>query len=166
MTSSRKLLARLVATGRAPATALPARRPSNAHAALCARKGDRKAACTCGATKRTHALEDSLLAQLAEFGVRLESGRVERDAEYLPPRKFRGDLVFYAARLVVEVQGWRSGFGPHGGISKANADVDKHSLSAANGWRVLPVTAGTIRDGSAAARIALALLWRPEEERT
>lgn len=124
------------------------------HGQLCGKRAGEP--CTCGLDKRRRALEDALAAQLAGLGI-VDGFR--HDKTYLPGRDFRGDFIFDAARLVVEVQGWAGGYGPHGGIAKAKADVAKHSLAAAHGWRVLPVTRDTIKSGEAARLILAALAW-------
>lgn len=126
------------------------------HSALCAKRAGEP--CSCGLDKQRRALEDQLEAQLADLGI--DDG-FRRDVAYLPGRGFRGDFVWEQQRLVVEVQGWRASFGPHGGIAKAKADVEKHALSAAHGWRVLPVTRDTIQSGEAARLILAALAWSP-----
>lgn len=152
---SPKVAAALAASGQAK------RRPGNAHGPLCARKGGKTQPCTCGASDRSKALEHEWRRVLEGAGFRFEVGVLEFDRPYIPGRGFRGDTVYFPARLVVEVQGWAGGYGPHGGIAKAKADVEKHSLSAAFGWRTLPVTSATIRSGEALRLFRAAVAWRP-----
>jgi len=130
------------------------------HSALCSTHAGEP--CSCGASARRTAQEDALARELESVGIVPTPGIVERDVPFIPGRLFRGDFVFPAAWLVVEVQGWAGGFGPHGGIAKAKADVEKHALAAAHGWRVLPVTRDTIRSGEALRLILAALTWAPE----
>lgn len=137
------------------------RRPGNAHGPLCARKGGKAQPCTCGATERAKAREAEFRRWLSDAGFVEAPGFLEFDVMYLPGKRFRGDVVHYGARVVVEVQGWANAYGPHGGIAKAKADVEKHSLSAAFGWRVLPVTRDTIRSGEALRLFRAAVAWRP-----
>lgn len=144
---------------------LPAKkRPSNMHADLCARRGGKTQPCTCGAAERSKALERELLRTLTLAGIPPDrSDLVDGSrATFLPDRLFRGDAIYDRARLVVEVQGWARGYGPHGGIAKAKADVEKHQLAAAHGWRILPVTAEDIRAGRHVRLVLGALAWRAE----
>lgn len=131
----------------------PRPRGKLSHAPLCGKRAGQP--CTCGADARRKGRERELVAALALVGVKPS----RLDETFLPGRGFRGDLIFDAARLIVEVQGWAGGYGPHGGIAKAKADVEKHALAAAHGWRVLPVTRDTIRSGEAARLILAALAW-------
>lgn len=102
------------------------------------------------------------MRELAFFGI-VHGQHYQRDVEtvgYIPGRKFRADFLFRSVRLVVEFQGWASGYGPHGGIQKAKADVEKRALEASLGWRSLPVTTGTVKSGEAIRLILAALAWR------
>jgi len=157
-----KVIGGLRAQGKVPAAAK--RRPSNQHAELCARKAGPKHPCTCGAADRAKALERDLLRQLDAAGIPPDRSDL-RDgdlARFIPGRKYRGDAIYERARLVVELQGWAGGYGPHGGIAKAKADVEKHALAAVYGWRVLPATAADVKSGAAVQRILAAIAWRPE----
>ena len=141
---------------------LPAKRPSNVHAELCARRGGKTQPCTCGAAERSKRLERELLRTLTLAGIPPDrSDLVDGSrATFIPDRLFRGDAIYDRARLVVEVQGWAGGGrGPHGGVGKMLADVEKHSLAAANGWRCLPVTGADIRSGRAVRMVLGALRW-------
>ena len=140
---------------------LPAKRPSNVHAELCARRGGKTQPCTCGAAERSKRLERELLRTLALAGIPPDrSDLVDGSrATFIPDRLFRGDAIYDRARLVVEVQGWAGGYGPHGGIAKAKADVEKHQLAAAHGWRILPVTADDIAKGRHVRLVLGALAW-------
>jgi hypothetical protein len=143
---------------------LPKKRTSNQHSDLCARRGGKTQPCTCGAAERSKALERELLRTLTLAGIPPDrSDLVDGSrATFLPDRLFRGDAIYDRARLVVEVQGWAGGYGPHGGIAKAKADVEKHQLAAAHGWRILPVTAEDIRAGRHVRLVLGALAWRAE----
>ena len=142
---------------------LPKKRTSNQHSDLCARRGGKTQPCTCGAAERSKALERELLRTLTLAGIPPDrSDLVDgAGARFIPDRLFRADALYLAARLVVEVQGWAGGGrGPHGGVGKMLADVEKHSLAAAHGWRCLPVTAKDIRSGAAVRLVLGALAWR------
>lgn len=157
-----KVVGGLRAAGKIPPAAK--KRTSNQHSDLCARKAGPKHECTCGATERSKALERELLRTLTAAGIPPErSDLVDGSrATFLPGRLFRGDAIYDSARLVVEVQGWAGGFGPHGGIAMAKKDVEKHQLAAAHGWRILPVTGDDIRKGRHVGLVLGALAWRAE----
>lgn len=135
-------------------------RGKHSHSPLCGKRAG--GLCDCGRDVRAKATENALEYQLALHGIRVEAGRFEREAEFIPGRHFRGDFVHYAAHLVIEVQGWAGGYGPHGGIGKAKRDVEKLALAAAFGWRVLPCTRDTIKSGEAVRLILAAIAWKPQ----
>ena len=67
----------------------------------------------------------------------------------IPGRRFRCDLVWDAARLVVEVQGgvWLPKGGHTGGRAQLD-DMEKLNLLQLAGWRVLQVPPKGILDGT------------------
>jgi very-short-patch-repair endonuclease len=66
------------------------------------------------------------------------------DAPYLIGSRCRADVLFDAARLVVEVQG-----AVHRIKGKAHADIRKAAESLLQGWRLLPVDKDAIYSGDA-----------------
>lgn len=102
------------------------------------------------APRKKWSYEERLAQQLEEAGI---SGFYV-DAEYLPNRQVRADLLFMRERLVVEVQGH-----VHRIKAKWLADIYKAQDTMLGGYRLLPVSTAQVRDGSAVeiVRKALAL---------
>jgi very-short-patch-repair endonuclease len=85
---------------------------------------------------------------------------VRQFAGAVPGRRFRIDFAWPDVRLAVEVQGWAGrDLGPHGGVGKMRADLERTAALVTEGWRVLPCDANTIRDGTAIEAIRGALRW-------
>ena len=74
-----------------------------------------------------------------------------------PERGFTADVAFLGPRLLVEVKGLSHA----AGRKKVRADVEREGLAVSLGWRVLPLTPESVRDGSAIALIARALTPAP-----
>lgn len=91
------------------------------------------------------ALEDRLVAQIRAVGLPAP----ERERRLVPGRRFRCDLCWTDAKVVVEVDGGTFTAGRHSrGMGQAS-DCEKHNLLTLLGWRVLRVTTLHVRDGSA-----------------
>jgi len=81
-----------------------------------------------------------------------------------PERKWRFDLAWSAQRVAVEVDGGAWVGGRHTSGSGFEADCEKLSVAAANGWRVLRITPNQVRSGAGLSWVLAALAWSPEEE--
>jgi very-short-patch-repair endonuclease len=80
----------------------------------------------------------------------------QREYPMIPGRRFRGDIVFPAAWLCIEVDGWRY----HARLLKDfKRDRARQNLLTIAGWRLLRIPAGDVRHDLKAccALIALAL---------
>jgi very-short-patch-repair endonuclease len=95
------------------------------------------------ATPPAHATRSELEAELQR---QIEAAALvaRYDAPYLIGSRCRADVLFEAARLVVEVQG-----GVHRIKAKAHADIRKAAESLLQGWRLLPVDRDAIYSGQA-----------------
>lgn len=73
----------------------------------------------------------------------------EAELSLIPGRRFRCDLVWREARLVVEVQGgvWARRGGHTGGQAQID-DMEKLNLLQLAGWRCLQVTPSQVTDGT------------------
>lgn len=74
------------------------------------------------------------------------------DAEYLPNRQLRADILFIRERLVIEIQG-----AVHRTKAKWQADIFKAQDTMLGGFRLLPIATGQVRDGAAVEIIRKAL---------
>lgn len=101
-------------------------------------------------------LEDELLWHIRAAG--LPSPERELTG-IVPGRKFRFDLGWKNARLLVEINGGvfmkKSGHNTGQGI---NRDTEKCNLATLEGWTVLSVTSNQIHDGRALRWIQRALV--------
>ena len=99
------------------------------------------------------ALEDRLVAQI--HLMRLPAP--QREVTLIPGRRFRVDLYWPEARLVVEVDGGTFAAGRHSrGMGQAT-DAEKRNLLTLLGYRVLTVTTPHVRSGEAVRWIEQAL---------
>ena len=99
-------------------------------------------------------LELELRGQLLMAG--LTKG-IEIEYRAIPGRRFRWDIAYPAAKLLVEIQGgvWRKG-GHTSGVG-VTRDCLKANLATLLGFRCLSVTSNQIKDGSALRWIQEAL---------
>lgn len=74
-----------------------------------------------------------------------------------PGRRFRADLAWPPARLLVEVDGGVWTGGRHSRGAGIRSDCVKISLAVANGWRVMRVIPDQIKSGEAAGWVERAL---------
>lgn len=72
-----------------------------------------------------------------------------REHEFHPKRKWRFDFAFQVERVAIEVDGGVHTGGRHTRGDGFEADCEKMSTAAVYGWRVLRVTAKTIKSGQA-----------------
>lgn len=95
--------------------------------------------------------------QFAEIPFRREA------ADVIPGRKFRFDFALDGPRVLVEVEGaiWKRGGGGHSHPSGIERDIEKASLAAANGWRLVRGTTDDVREGRLLGWIRAAIAWRP-----
>lgn len=81
----------------------------------------------------------------------------ETELMLIPGRRFRCDLVWQSARLVVEVQGgvWLPKGGHTGGKGQID-DMEKLNLLTLLGWRCLQITPKQVSDGTLQGLLARA----------
>jgi len=107
-------------------------------------------------------LEELFWFQLKAFNL---DRQVTREFVFLPDRKYRFDFAHIAAHVAVEVQGgiWKPGGHSTGaGISR---DCEKYCFAVSNGWRVLPVTAEMVTNGTALIYFRRTIDWVSEWEK-
>lgn len=98
-------------------------------------------------------LEMKLYTRLQHAGLPLGEGQVR----FVPGRQYRWDRCWKAEMVAVEVQGAIYANGAHSRGSGVQRDCVKHSIGAALGWRLLPITEAMLDDGSAIDLIRQAL---------
>lgn len=99
------------------------------------------------------ALEEALAAQLAAARV----PAAEREHRFAPPRRWRFDFAWPAAKVAVEVEGGLYTLGRHVRPAGYAADCEKYNEAQLRGWRVLRVTEQHIRGGDAVSWVRRAL---------
>lgn len=97
-------------------------------------------------------LEAAFLTHLRRLAPTLP--QPEREYVFAPPRRWRFDFVWPAARLAVEVEGGVWSGGRHTRPAGFEADVEKYNTATVEGWRVLRCTAKML-DTDPAAFIGL-----------
>ena len=97
-------------------------------------------------------LERTLAWQLRAAGI-----AYEQEVCFAPPRKWRADFAFPAARLLVECEGGVWTGGRHVTGAGFVADIAKYNAAALAGFRLIRVTGDMIADGRALALIEQAL---------
>jgi len=83
---------------------------------------------------------------------------------FAPPRRWRFDFAFPAARVAVEVEGGTWSGGRHVRGAGFEADCEKYNRAALLGWRVLRFTPEMIRGQVALRMIGLALGGEPTKK--
>lgn len=96
--------------------------------------------------------EDLLAFQLSAAGIEFVQQHV-----YAPPRKFRADIAFPYARLLVEIQGGVYSRKAHGSITGVLADIERLNAATLAGWRLLRFTPQSVKSGEALQLIERAL---------
>jgi len=100
------------------------------------------------------------LFYLGLVGAGLHHGCV-REHIYAPPRKFRADFCWKAARLIAQIDGgvW-AGKSGHSGGSGITKDCERQNAATLAGWRVVRFPPQMVKSGEAirVVRAALALL--------
>lgn len=87
---------------------------------------------------------------------------------FAPPRRYRFDFAWPGRRLAVEVDGGTRGrrceqcgdikaAGRHTRMAGIEADAEKYSLAAIDGWKIIRVTAAQVEDGRAVGWVKRAL---------
>lgn len=111
-------------------------------------------------TRRDAELLDGFAATLAAIGL----PRPEREYRFAPGRRYRADLAWPDARLLVECDGGafvRAADGSQGGRHNRGAgfvaDMARRNCATLLGWRMLTYTPAQIRDLDAVPDIAQAL---------
>ncbi len=84
----------------------------------------------------------------------------EPEVAFHPTRKHRMDFAWRDQKLAVEVEGGVWTFGRHGRGSGIVKDMEKASLAAEEGWRVIRVTPKALHTQETVASIQRALRWR------
>lgn len=98
-------------------------------------------------------LEDKLVTQCRL--VRLSMP--DREVRLFPPRRWKYDLVWPEARLIVEVEGGHWIMGRHTRGAGFDADCEKYATAMLAGYRLLRVTRTHITSGQAVTWIEQAL---------
>lgn len=106
---------------------------------------------------RPSRLEDLLVAQLALTAL----PPPVRELRFAPPRRWRADLAWPAARVIVEVDGAVFVRGRHTRGTGFMRDCEKLNAAVLAGWRVLRVTRPHILRGQAVQWITQALAAGP-----
>lgn len=99
-------------------------------------------------------LEDWLETRLIQSGL---TGYV-REFQAINGRKWRWDFAYVDARLLIEVHGGTWGKGGHSSGVGIRRDCEKLNAATVNGWRVLAFTGDMVKDDTAPAVIADAIL--------
>ena len=98
-------------------------------------------------------LEDSLVEQVESLNLPAPV----RELVFHPPRRWRFDLSWPDQMVACEVEGATWSGGRHTRGSGFEKDCEKYNTAATDGWVVIRVTSGMIKDGRATAWIGLAL---------
>jgi very-short-patch-repair endonuclease len=98
------------------------------------------------------AAEDLMAWQLRAAGIEFV-----REYVYSPPRKFRADFAFPAARLLAEIQGGIFTGQAHGSVKGVLADIERLNAATLAGWRLLRFTPQAVKSGEALQLIERAL---------
>ena len=77
--------------------------------------------------------------------------------QFCPGRRWRADFAFLEPRLLVEIEGGSFSQGRHVRGAGFEADCEKYAEAVIQGWRVLRVTTGMVKDGRALDMIMRAL---------
>ena len=80
-----------------------------------------------------------------------------------PVRKFRWDWAWPEARLALEVEGGVWSGGAHGRGTGIVRDMEKATLAAEEGWRIIRVTPSNLATEATMDSIHRALQWRTTE---
>jgi len=80
-----------------------------------------------------------------------------------PVRKFRWDWAWPEARLALEVEGGVWSGGAHGRGTGIVRDMEKSTLAAEEGWRIIRVTPSNLATEATMDSIHRALQWRTTE---
>lgn len=94
-----------------------------------------------------------------------ERGLPEPVMEYkfLPDRKYRADFAWPDFRLLLEVEGGVFNSKAHGSVTGILRDMEKYTLAAVHGYRVLRVLPNDLCRNTTVALIKGALKWRSVE---
>ncbi len=78
-------------------------------------------------------------------------GAPETEVVFAPPRKYRADYLFRAARVIVEKNGaiWRGGAGGHSSGRGILRDYEKSNLAQLLGYRLFSFTPQQLVSGEA-----------------
>lgn len=79
-----------------------------------------------------------------------------------PVRKFRFDFAWTEQRLALEVEGGVWSGGAHGRGTGIVRDMEKATLAAEEGWRIIRVTPSNLATQDTMDTIERALQWRTE----
>ncbi|MHB8408393.1 MAG: endonuclease domain-containing protein [Acidiferrobacterales bacterium] len=84
--------------------------------------------------------------------------QAEREYLLIAGRRFRADIAFPDARLVVEVDGWQH----HGRFLRDfRKDRERQNILTLAGWRILRIPAGDIRKDLQACCVLIAMAIKP-----
>ena len=90
-------------------------------------------------------LERELLGQIRLIGL----PEPVAEFRFAPPRRWRFDLCWPQYRIAVEIEGGIWTAGRHVRPRGFSGDCEKHSVAAAQGWRLLRFTGAQIKSGAA-----------------
>lgn len=102
------------------------------------------------AAARRGALEARLAQQVHAMGLPTP----EREFFFAPPRRWRVDFAWPPFRLLVEVEGLTRDGGRHQQIAGFDADARKYASALLQGWTVLRLSPGMVRDGTGVRVVA------------
>jgi hypothetical protein len=97
--------------------------------------------------------EDALANQLTFAGI----GDWEREFRFAPPRHFKADFAFPAARLLVEIEGGQWVEGRHNRPQGYANDCRKYNLAVLMGYRTLRFVPAQVDSGEALETLGRAL---------
>lgn len=113
--------------------------------------------------KHPEALSDHeahLLRDLRAVGL----PRPARQFAAIPGRRWRWDIAYPEARLLIEVDGGGHTYGRHSRAEGMDGDAEKQSTAVAAGWRCMRFTPKLIATGRAVELIETALRGRPADD--
>lgn len=87
----------------------------------------------------------------------------EAEVKFHPTRKFRFDFAWPSHKLALEVEGGVWSGGAHGRGTGIVRDMEKHTLAAEEGWRIIRVTPSNLATIGTMESIERALQWRTEQ---
>lgn len=69
---------------------------------------------------------------------------LEQEYRFHPKRRYRADFALLSHKILIEIEGGVFTKQAHGSVSGILRDMEKYTLAAVHGWRVLRYTPGNI----------------------